>query len=105
MSENKKNFITILGMLLTAVFGTVNLILESVFVLILPLWLCTIISIPMIYFAYPAARWHNIRHTFWHERGTRTVGEPSELSILLYKLSGWFLFGVGMIGSSFPIFY
>ena len=105
MKENKKNLLTILIMLLTAVLGTVNLVVESIFELILTLWLCTIVSIPMIYFAYTSARWHNIRHTFWHERENRTVGEPSELSIFLYKLSGWFLFGVGMIVAIFPNFY
>ena len=99
-----KNLITILAMILTTALGTINLIIEGIFELILPLWGCTIVSILMIYFAYTLAKGHNKRHAFWHERD-QSGGEPTELSIILNKLSGWFLFGVGMFLAVFPFLY
>ena len=104
MNENKKNLLTILGMILTTALGTVNLVIEGVFEFILPLWGCTILSIFMIYFAYTTAKWHNKRHAFWHERD-QAGGEPSALSIFLNKLSGWFLFALGMFLALLPILY
>ena len=100
----KKNLITILAMILTTALGTINLIIEGLFELILPLWGCTLLSIPMIYFAYTTAKWHNKKHAFWHERD-QAGGEPTELSIFFNKLSGWFLFGVGMFLAVFPMLY
>ena len=52
----RKDFITILAMILATVLGTINLIIEELFELILPLWGCTLLSIPLIYFAYSLAK-------------------------------------------------
>ena len=100
----RKDFITILAMILATALGTINLIIEELFELILPLWGCTLLSIPLIYFAYSLAKRHNKMHAFWHERD-QSGGEPTEWSIIRNKISGWFLFGVGMFLAVIPLLY
>ncbi len=107
MDGNRKaNVRCLIVLMITAVIGGVNLLLCGVKGAVALFWvyvLAMVVSIPMIWFSYSAAKWHNKRHAYLHERDSAGGGEPSDWGIIRKKIEGWSLYIVGLILSLLPI--
>ena len=100
------NIRCLIVLIITAVIGGVNLLLCGVkgsLALFGTYVLAMVVSIPMIWFSYSMAKWHNKRHAYLHERDGAGDGEPSDWGIIRIKIEGWSLYIVGLILSALPI--
>lgn len=105
MDGNKKADIRLLIVLIvTALIGFSHLLICGVFVgiFITSYIFVTVGGILMIWFAYSAAKWHNKRHAFLHERDGEG-GEPSSWGIIRLKVSGWVLYLLGLFEAFLPL--
>ena len=106
MDGNKKaNIRFLVVLIITALIGGAHILLcgvDGAVVMITAYIVAMAGAIPMIWFSYSAAKWHNKRHAYLHERDVGG-GEPSEWGILRMKISGWSLYLVGLLLSLLPL--
>ena len=51
----------------------------------------TLISVTMIRFAHPIAKWNNMVHSLWYRKNSDdNDDEPSELAVIMLKVAGYF---------------
>lgn len=108
MDGNKNANVKLLVVLIiTALIGGAHILLcggDGAVAMISAYIVAMACAIPMIWFSYSAAKWHNKRHAYLHERDGGG-GEPSEWGILRMKISGWSLYIIGLFVSLLPLIF
>ena len=106
MDGNKKaNIRLLITLIITALIGGAHILfcgVDGAIALLGAYVVTTAIGIPMIWFSYSMAKWHNKRHAFLHERDS-SGGEPSDWGLIRMKISGWIMYSLGLFLSLLPL--
>ena len=81
--------VAIAEIVVAAIYKPITVKLISGFVIL------SLLSVVLVRFAYPIAKWHNQVHTFFHRKNsTEGDDEPSEFSVIMMKVAGYLLLAV-----------